>query len=196
MLYARQWCSDPDDAVQEALIELTQLTEPPTDQGAWLFTTTKRRAINQTRGESRRRKRNQLATDQGESRRNGSTGSAWFESDLETREEIDKLQTELEQLEPLEREIIVAHLWGELTFVQIGELVDRSSSTVHRYYQSALTKLRQAWEKKPNFKIDLPKQSDSALQPKQSEIAKNLKSSDAFPQPKQSDVVPFFRSSP
>lgn len=152
VLYARQWCSDPEDAVQEALVELTQLNRPPVDQVAWLFTTTKRRAINQTRSDIRRRKRELVARDS----RNGQVMNeqnnltqAWFESDIENQEEIEKLQNSLEKLAPLEREIVVAHVWGELTFEQIANLVDRSSSACHRDYQSALAKLRQAWEDKP-----------------------------------------------
>ena len=41
------------------------------------------------------------------------------------------------------REPIVAHLWGGLTFRQIGELTDTSESTAHRRYQDALRRVRQ-----------------------------------------------------
>lgn len=139
VLYARQWCSDPDDAVQEAFVELSKQRNPPADPIAWLYTTTKRRAINQLRGDRRRRQRNTRFNEQ------SATAAAWFESELETREEIEKLQSQLEQLEPQEREIVVTHIWGGLSFTQIAEVVLLSSSTVHRRYQSALSKLRLAW---------------------------------------------------
>jgi RNA polymerase sigma-70 factor (ECF subfamily) len=49
---------------------------------------------------------------------------------------------------PLEqREIIVAHLWGDLTFEQIASLVGCSSSTAHRRYLEGLSALRAKLEK-------------------------------------------------
>jgi DNA-directed RNA polymerase specialized sigma24 family protein len=42
-----------------------------------------------------------------------------------------------------QREVIVAHLWGGLTFEQIGELIDASSSTAHRWYLAGLVTLRE-----------------------------------------------------
>jgi DNA-directed RNA polymerase specialized sigma24 family protein len=45
---------------------------------------------------------------------------------------------------PLEqREAIVAHLWGGLTFEQIGELAGCSSSTAHRHYIAGLAAIRE-----------------------------------------------------
>ncbi len=143
VLYARQWCSDPDDAVQEAFVELVRLASAPVDPVAWLFTATKRRAMNQSRGESRRRNRNKLVSGS-----KSETASCWFSSQLESVEEAQQLQLQLERLEPLEREIVVAHVWGELTFAQIATLVEISSSTAHRHFQHALAKLKRAFEKK------------------------------------------------
>ena len=37
-----------------------------------------------------------------------------------------------------QREVIVAQLWGGLTFEQVGELMGSSSSTAHRLYQAGL----------------------------------------------------------
>lgn len=47
----------------------------------------------------------------------------------------------LRRLPPLEREIVVARIWGELSYAQIAELVDRSTSAVHRRYQRAFAEL-------------------------------------------------------
>jgi RNA polymerase sigma-70 factor (ECF subfamily) len=41
-----------------------------------------------------------------------------------------------------ERETIVAHLWGGLTFEQIGPLIGVSAATAHRRYVSGLESLR------------------------------------------------------
>jgi RNA polymerase sigma-70 factor (ECF subfamily) len=45
-----------------------------------------------------------------------------------------------------QREVIVAHLWGELTFEQIADLIGTSSSTAHRWYIAGLTTLRERLE--------------------------------------------------
>jgi DNA-directed RNA polymerase specialized sigma24 family protein len=45
---------------------------------------------------------------------------------------------------PIEqREVIVARLWGGLTFEQIAELASVSSSSVHRWYVAGLASLRE-----------------------------------------------------
>jgi RNA polymerase sigma factor (sigma-70 family) len=165
VLYARQWCSDPDDAVQEAFIELLRSLTVPDDPTAWLFTTTKRRAMNQTRGESRRRNRNKLA--------NGSTRETtapWFTIQLEKLEEAQQLQQQLELLEPLEREIVVAHVWGELTFAQIAALVDVSSSAAHRHYQTALAKLKLALKNRHQGTANNHKPKQAAVNPPPTEF--------------------------
>ena len=46
------------------------------------------------------------------------------------------------QLEIEDREILVAHVWTGLSFRQIADAYDSSSSVVHRRYQAALLKLR------------------------------------------------------
>jgi hypothetical protein len=52
-LYARQWCNAPDDALQEALIELLRQSPVPDHPTAWLFKTIRFRAMNLSRGERR-----------------------------------------------------------------------------------------------------------------------------------------------
>ncbi len=132
-LYARQWCRAPDDALQEALIELMRLADAPHHPVAWLFKTVRRRAMNMARAERRRVKYQRQASEERD---------AWFvENDDKMEFESDELERMLTRLPSLEREIVVARIWGDLTFEQIAELVDRSSSAVHRRYQNALTQL-------------------------------------------------------
>ena len=50
---------------------------------------------------------------------------------------------ELSALPIEQREVIVAHLWGGLTFEQIAEVSGTSSSTAHRLYGSGLSTLRE-----------------------------------------------------
>jgi RNA polymerase sigma factor (sigma-70 family) len=129
-LYARQWCRYPDDAVQEALIDLVQQTPPPRDLVAWLFTTTRRHALNQSRSENRRRDRQQRAA---------ACQDAWFETDPTDDLAAKEIEVMLRQLEPLDREIIVARVWGEMSFEKIALLVEHSTSVVHRRYHHALS---------------------------------------------------------
>ena len=133
MLYARQWCSSPDDALQEALIDLAQLTTDPRDPVAWLFQTVRCKALNQSRAEQRREKYQNLAAEQRE---------PWFHVNPVCKSESSDVQTALDTLPGLEREIVIARIWGEMSFEQISELVDRPLSLVYRRYRQALLELQ------------------------------------------------------
>jgi RNA polymerase sigma-70 factor, ECF subfamily len=52
------------------------------------------------------------------------------------------LRSALKLLPEDQREVIVLHIWGELTFSQIGELLGSSSNTAASRYRYALAKLR------------------------------------------------------
>jgi RNA polymerase sigma-70 factor (ECF subfamily) len=132
-LYARQWCQTPEDAVQEALINLLRQNPAPANVAAWLYTTVRRRAINLARAEGRRAKHQAIA---------GRQRDYWFAPNDSSLDEPDyeKLLTRLPQLE---REIIVARIWGERSFAEIAALVEQPMSTVHRKYQRGLAELEQ-----------------------------------------------------
>lgn len=132
VLYARQWCEFPDDALQEALIDLAQLAPAPRDPVAWLFKVTRFKAMNLTRSERRRDRYQREAAQQRD---------AWFERDPVDAIQSHELEAMLEELDPMEREIVIARIWGGMSFEQVAELVESSSSTVHRRYQQALAQL-------------------------------------------------------
>ncbi len=139
VLFARQWTRDADDAVQEALIDLIRTQKPPDDPAAWLFTTVKRKAMNQLRSESRRQKHTANFA---------ANRDSWFvanPSDPLVAGEVCEL---LEQLPDQDREILVAKIWGNLHFEQIASVVGISRSSVHRRYHAALTKLSNLLESK------------------------------------------------
>ena len=50
------------------------------------------------------------------------------------------------ELPALEREIVIARIWGDLSFEQIAELVERSPSFVYRRYQHTLSELEKKFE--------------------------------------------------
>ena len=137
MLYARQWCANPDDALQDALIDLGNQTTDPRDPVGWLFQTVRCKAMNQARSEQRRTKYQQLAAQQRD---------AWFHFDPNASVDDVDIESLLVELPDLEREIVVARIWGDLSFEQIAELVDRSLSFVYRRYQQALSDLEKKIE--------------------------------------------------
>ncbi len=137
VLYARQWCRHPEDALQEAMLELMRQPTPPEDEIAWLFQAVRFRAINLNRSETRRSKHQQHAAE---------THQAWFIPNPSARLEVQDLKSALNDLPVLEREIVIARVWGGLSFEQIAMLVGRSISAVHRRYGSALNCLQQSLE--------------------------------------------------
>ena len=130
-LYARQWCSAPEDVVQEAFVKIAALTAPPDQPTAWLYRVVRNAALTAARAEARRRKHETAA----------SHPEAWFASP-EGRLDALAASEALSALAGEVREPVVAHLWGGLTFVQIGELMGISAATAHRRYLEGLAELR------------------------------------------------------
>jgi RNA polymerase sigma factor (sigma-70 family) len=137
-LYARQWCDVAEDVVQDAFLKLAAQEPLPSHPGAWLFRVV-RNGANNARLAAQRRRRHETAA--------AAEMPAWFEASPSAQHgvaiEPDSAAAELRALPIEEREVIVAHLWGGLTFEQIAELAGCSSSTAHRLYQSGLTTLRE-----------------------------------------------------
>ena len=132
VLYARQWTNAAEDCVQEAFIGLAACKTPPDDTTCWLYRVTRNKALNAARGERRRKSREQHV---GLVRLMRSTDDAVLDPN-ETVEELKKLPAD-------QREIIVARIWGGLSFDQIAKLTRSGRSTAHRKYQKALETLRE-----------------------------------------------------
>jgi RNA polymerase sigma-70 factor (ECF subfamily) len=134
VLYARQWCATPEDVVQEALLKLVAQKKPPDQPVPWLYRVVRNSAISAARSSKRRRHHESVAA---------TRAPAWFVPS-EAAGIDSTIATAALQALPLEqREAIVAHLWGGLTFEQIGELASSSSSTAHRWYVTGLSALRE-----------------------------------------------------
>jgi RNA polymerase sigma factor (sigma-70 family) len=131
-LYARQWCNAPEDALQLALVDLVRQQRIPEQPVAWLFQAVRRRAMNWARGERRRAEHHRRASEGQE---------AWFLEDRDPAIDPEELEELLRRLPDLEREIVIARIWGELSFEQIATLVGVSTSAAHRRYQKALSLL-------------------------------------------------------
>jgi RNA polymerase sigma-70 factor (ECF subfamily) len=134
-LYAQQWCQGGEDLVQEAFIKLAQQGSPPARVLAWLYRVVRNGALASNRAAARRRRREGRA----------SAPEAWFsaaddELDAQTAARLlGELSVEL-------REVIVARLWGGLTFEEVAGLVDCSLPTAHRRYQAGLAELKKKLE--------------------------------------------------
>jgi len=139
VLYARQWCHDPDDAVQEAFVDLADCQPEPESPAAWLHTTTRRKAQNIARAAARRRQHHRRAG-QGKP----TTQDSWFEGARgESPLSPQQVSVGLEQLSDQQRELVVARVWGGLTFEQLSEVSGCSVSSVYRQYTAALRQLKQ-----------------------------------------------------
>jgi RNA polymerase sigma-70 factor (ECF subfamily) len=76
--------------------------------------------------------------------------SAWFAPPDRDFAEEQNLRRALGALPDDQREVIVLHIWGELTFSQISELLSISSNTAASRYRYALAKLRHSMFAKEN----------------------------------------------
>lgn len=132
-LFAAQWTQAPADAVQEAFVELARQPELPRNIVAWLYRVVRNRALSEARA-ARRRKRRELSAIE--------RSDLWFQtrssSELDPKEADDALRRMPDEL----REVLVARIWGGLTFEQIAEVLQTSTSTAFRRYEEAISYLR------------------------------------------------------
>ncbi len=76
--------------------------------------------------------------------------SAWFDPPDRDYMGEQNLRNALGALPEDQREVMVLHIWGELTFSQISELLSISSNTAASRYRYALAKLRDSIFAKEN----------------------------------------------
>lgn len=134
VLYARQWCdhSEAHDVVQEAFLALGRERRVPDHPEGWLYRVARNRAISVARGSQRRRRREAVV----------SSPEAWFAA-TDDQLDADEATALLAELPVDQREIVVARVWGGLTFDAIGRLQGCSAATCHRRYQEGLTRLHE-----------------------------------------------------
>jgi RNA polymerase sigma-70 factor (ECF subfamily) len=135
ILYARQWADrEAEDVVQDAFLKLLTTNPPPDDPKTWLYRVTRNAAID------RQRKNRWFRPPPLEN---------WFESLPDKSEPFNGIELTqlLERLPESCREIVIAKIWGNLTFREIAELTHRPISSVHHEYQSGIERLRGELEK-------------------------------------------------
>ncbi len=132
-LYAVQWTDAPLDVVQEAFVELIRAKTLPKRIVPWLYRVVRNRAMNAARAANRRRQHEATAARMTE---------LWFEASDESSVDAEAASEALRALPEDQREVVVARIWGGLTFQQIAEVVGTSASTACRRYESAIAALR------------------------------------------------------
>jgi RNA polymerase sigma factor (sigma-70 family) len=132
ILFARQWCAAPEDVVQEAFVKLMAQRKPPDDAVAWLYRVVRNGALDALKMNRRRVQRETKVA----------RPERWFvESEVDGLD-ADRAVQALQSLPLEQREPIVAHLWGGLSFEQIAELAGCSTSTAFRRYSAGLDAIR------------------------------------------------------
>jgi RNA polymerase sigma-70 factor (ECF subfamily) len=134
VLYARQWCAAAEDVVQEAFVKLAGQRQTPDPVLPWLYRVVRNGAISARRAEERRKRHEAQAA---------ARSPAWFVPTEGTNLDAAAATAALQTLPLEQREVLVAHLWGCLSFEQIAELTGLSTSTAHRLYHAGLTALRE-----------------------------------------------------
>lgn len=132
-LFAAQFTGSPADVVQEAFIKLAEQDPTPEKLTAWLYRVVRNGAISARRSETRRQRHERNVAE---------ATSPWFNPTDNAPLDATAAMQSIRELPDEFREVLVARIWGELSFDEIGELVGVSSSSAHRRYESALRKLR------------------------------------------------------
>src|SRR5688572_25409159 len=152
LLLARQQTRSHEDAkdiFQDALVKLVEKVrggEFVGGQEAWqpyLYTAIRRLAIDLSRRDDRRKRREDSVTADAE------TGEydallPWFENDSSDDETRVQLEQRLKELPPKFSEVILMKIWGERTFAEIGETLGISQNTAASRYRYGLEALKKS----------------------------------------------------
>ncbi len=133
VLVARAIGEPAEDAVQEAFLRLAEQSVLPQEPMAWLVRVVRNQLLQWQRSSVRRRHRDQRVAQ----------SRVWFQTQSPSEQlEADELTQALTVLPDIQRQIVVLHLWGELSFEEIASIVGLPRSTAHRRYLEAIDGLR------------------------------------------------------
>jgi RNA polymerase sigma-70 factor (ECF subfamily) len=122
-----------EDAVHDAFCQVLRQNQQPVDLKAYVFRSVRNAALDQVRG------RASHASPLLDAIFDTAMQPAQSAEDAEFRQQIDAA---LVNLSADERETIINHLFGELTFQQIAWIRDTPLGTVVSWYRRGLEKLR------------------------------------------------------
>ncbi len=134
--------SRAQDAIHHVFLTLLQngKLRRASDKKAYLFGCVRNAILN----ERKRQERSSPLDD-----------SAWFSPPDQDYTAEQNLRLALAALPGDQRQVVVLHVWGELTFSQIGDLLEVSSNTAASRYRYALGKLRDSMLPKENSCAEL-----------------------------------------
>lgn len=128
--------SRAQDAVHHVFLKMIEsgMLTRAVDRKAYLFASVRNALLN----DAKVRQRNVPLEDE----------AVWFSPpDRDYAAELS-LRRALAALPENQREVTILHIWGELTFSQIAEVLEISSNTAASRYRYALAKLREAMRTK------------------------------------------------
>ena len=133
LLFASAISGDPvraQDALQQVFLKLMENgnLSRATDKKAYLFACVRNAILNDCRLQHRNTR--------------VEVESMWFIPPNRDYGEERKLRQALKGLPNDQREVVILHIWGELTFSEIGALLGISANTAASRYRYALAKLR------------------------------------------------------
>jgi RNA polymerase sigma-70 factor (ECF subfamily) len=152
LLFARQQTRSQEDAkdvFQDALVKLVEKVrsgEFVGGQDAWqpyLYTAIRRLAIDLSRRDDRRKRREDNVTADAETEQYEAF-HPWFESDTSDDETRSQLEERLKELPSKFSEVITMKIWGERTFAEIGETLGISQNTAASRYRYGLEALKRS----------------------------------------------------
>ncbi len=150
LLFARQQTrchEDAKDVFQDALVKLVEKVNSGDfvgGQDAWqsyIYTTIRRLAIDLSRRDDRRKRReNNVSADAEIDQLD--VFQSWFDNDTSDDETRTQLERGLKDLPEKFSEVIVMKVWGERTFAEIGETLGISQNTAASRYRYGLEALK------------------------------------------------------
>lgn len=152
LLFARQQTrssQDAEDVLQDALVKLVEKLRNDEFIGgpeAWqpyLYTSIRRLAIDLSRRDDRRKRREDtVGMETGEVLQ--ASFHPWFESESSDDETRLQLEEKLKTLPTKFSEVIIMKIWGERTFAEIGEILGISQNTAASRYRYGLEALKKS----------------------------------------------------
>jgi len=152
LLFARQQTrshEDAQDVFQDAVVKLVgkvhsnEFIGGPDAWQPYLYTTIRRLAIDLSRRDDRRKRReDSVGGDAGDAQQEAF--HPWFESESSDDETRDQLEVKLKQLPAKFSEVIIMKIWGERTFAEIGDILDISPNTAASRYRYGLEALQKS----------------------------------------------------
>jgi RNA polymerase sigma-70 factor (ECF subfamily) len=126
-----------EDVLQQVFMKLLEQNTIPEDPKPYLFRAVHNVALNSIRSES---KQVDLADIE-----------PWFEAPQHDHAARVTLTTELKRIPEEQRQVLVLHIWGGLSFDAIANMLAISANTAASRYRYALQKLRAAMQPKDSL---------------------------------------------